>query len=340
MADAGSDLKIQHFDLSDFTFQDGTHQPNARLAYTDINPSASKVALIPTCFRGRISTTLTFCQGALKDHRIIVVALFGNGESSSPSNTPQFPRILDYRDCVKAQHALLTRKLKIDSLDMVVGFSMGGQTAYHWSAMYPDFVRNAVVICSSARTSLHNYQFLEGPRAALENSVDYPKPELEDGSRKASKGIQAFGKAYSAWLTSAEWFDQELYKEMGCKTLAEWDAAATETGYRGWHPDDLLVMLGMWQRGDITWCSSDGSASGFGSLEEALGSIKARVLLMPCETDQYFRPSANEREVKHLRNGEVEVIPSVWGHIAGGGASKRDTEWMDRRIAKFLTEKS
>ncbi|KAF2648935.1 alpha/beta-hydrolase [Lophiostoma macrostomum CBS 122681] len=329
MADVGSDLTIQHFDLSDFTFQDGTHLPSVRLAYTDINPTASKVALLPTCFRGRISTTLTLCHGALKDHRIILVALFGNGESSSPSNTPNFPRQLDYHDCVRAQHALLTQKLHIASLDVILGFSMGGQTAYHWTVLYPTFVRSAVIICSSARTSLHNYQFLEGPRAALENSVDYPAPELDDQSGRASKGVQAFGKAYSAWLTSAEWFDQELYREMGCETLEQWDQAVTEVGYRGWHPDDLLGMLGMWQRGDVTKCDPNDE-------DGALKSIKARVLLLPCETDQYFRPSASWREVKHIRNGEVDVIPSVWGHIAGGGASKKDTEWMDRRIAKFL----
>jgi homoserine O-acetyltransferase len=55
----------------------------------------------------------------------------------------------------------------------MVGFSMGGQCTYHWTAMYPELVRNAVVICSSAKTSLHNYQFLEGPKSAISETATY-----------------------------------------------------------------------------------------------------------------------------------------------------------------------
>ncbi|KAF2105525.1 Alpha/Beta hydrolase protein [Lophiotrema nucula] len=328
--------QVQYFSIPNFKFQSGTTLP-VRIAYIEINPTAKKVALIPTCFRGRINTTYTFSSGALKSHRIIVAALFGNGESSSPSNTPTgFPDSLDYQDCVRAQHALLTDGLGISKLDVVLGFSMGGQCTYHWSVMYPQFLKHAVVICSSARTSRHNYQFLEGPKAALENSIDFPlenrKTSSTDG--KALRGVQAFGKAYSAWLTSAEWFDEELWTEMGFKTLEEFDAAVTEVGYRDWSPEDLLIMLRMWQNGDVSAIENEGKKAD--SLEDALGKIQAKVLLMPCASDQYFRPGPNKREVKSVKHGEVAVIPSVWGHIAGGGASPKDTEWMNEKISQFL----
>ena len=198
----------QLYEISNFSFHDGTTLPLARLAYLDLNPNASQTALVITCFRGRLKSTSTFADGAFRDHRIIVVALFGNGESSSPSNTPGFPSSINYRDCVRAQHELLTAHLKVQSLDVVVGFSMGGQCAYHWTLMYPDLVQSAVVICSSARTSRHNYQFLEGPKAALQNAGDYvDKDRAPSSATGISRGVHAFGKAYSAWLTSAEWFD-------------------------------------------------------------------------------------------------------------------------------------
>jgi homoserine O-acetyltransferase len=171
---------------------------SVQLAYLDINSTANKVALVLTCFRGRLASTLNFSSGALRDHRIIVVALFGNGESSSPSNMADFPLSLDYQDCVRAQYQLIKSYLNIHIIDVVVGFSMGGQCAYYWTMMYPDFVRNAVIICSSARTSRHNYQFLEGPKAALENSVDYKKGERTETSSMPLRGLRAFGKAYSA----------------------------------------------------------------------------------------------------------------------------------------------
>lgn len=322
---------IKSFEIKDFTFENGTVLPSAKLCYLDINPGQPKTALVITCFRGRLQSTLNFASGALAGYRVIVVALFGNGESSSPSNS-QVPDAVRYQDCVRAQKELLTSHLGLQSVDVVLGFSMGGQCTYHWSVMYPDFVRNAVIICSSARTSKHNYQFLEGPKAALENAVDYVDRSLITSSSGPSRGLHAFGKAYSAWLTSAEWFDQEQWKTMGYDTLEDWDRDITYRGYAGWEPNDLLAKLKMWQAGDI------GAAfpSGDKTLETALSSIKARVLLMPCETDQYFRPDANEREARLIPSATVKVIPSVWGHIAGGGANKVDTEWMDRTIKEFL----
>ncbi|KAI1214213.1 Alpha/Beta hydrolase protein [Annulohypoxylon truncatum] len=324
--------EIEYFDIPNFTFQNGTTLDHVRLAYLQFNKDATKTALIPTCFRGRVRSTLNFAQGALSDHRVIVVALLGNGESSSPSNTLGFPSKIEYRDCVRAQHLLLTQGLGITSIDVMVGFSMGGQCTYHWLALYPQMVKKAVIICSSARTSRHNYQFLEGPRAALENSADYVAERKEVGKLEAPLGLRAFGKAYSAWLTSVAWFEDELYRELGYQSLSEWDQATTDVNYRDWDPEDLLVMLCMWQRGDITLCNEECG----GSLEVALSKITAPVLLLPCRTDQYFSWTASEKEAQLLPNGKCEIIPSVWGHVAGSGMSIRDKEWIDSKIKDFV----
>ncbi|KAF1831280.1 homoserine acetyltransferase family protein [Decorospora gaudefroyi] len=320
MSSQSSSEPLQTYDISNFTFHNGLTLPTVKVAYKILNPHNSKIAVVHTCFKGRLDTTLTHANGALKNHKIILIALLGNGESSSPSNTENFPKTIEYMDCIKAQHQLLTQELGITEVDAMLGFSMGGQITYHWIASYPDFVKHAIIVCSSAQTSRHNYQFLEGPRAALE-SAGHP-----------ARGIRAFGKAYSAWLTSAEWFDQECYKEMGFQQLRDWDDVVTTQGYEGWTGDDLLVLLGMWQRGDITRCMSASNAT----IEDALRFINAKVLLMPCETDQYFRPYVNGREAASLKDARLEVVPSIWGHIVGGGANQKDVEWMDNQIKLFL----
>ncbi|KAL1612008.1 hypothetical protein SLS60_000231 [Paraconiothyrium brasiliense] len=311
--------QTQYYTISNFKFENGDTLPEVKLGYQIINPQNTKVAVVNTCFKGRLSTTLTHSRGAFKDHKIILIALLGNGESTSPSNTQDFPKTLEYMDCVRAEYKLLNEELKIQSVDAMLGFSMGGQITYHWITMYPDFVRKAVIVCSSARTSQHNFQFLEGPRAALENAKD------------EESGKYAFGKAYSAWLTSAEWFDDELYRKMGAQSLAAWDKNVMD-GYKDWSGKDLLAMLGMWQRGDITRCVPEAK----GDLGKALQTIQAHVLLMPCETDQYFRPYVNKREQERLKNATVAVVPSIWGHIVGGDADKDATRWMDDKIQAFL----
>ena len=49
-----------------------------------------------------------------------------------------------------------------------------------------------------------------------------------------------------------------------------------------------------------------------------------------------IRPEDSEVEVKHLKHGELKVVETIWGHMAGGGANPRDTEWMDSEIGRFL----
>ncbi|CAI7600349.1 unnamed protein product [Penicillium pancosmium] len=302
MASAYDPSGIEYCELKNFTFENGETLPVVRLAYRDLNPGGKKAALIPTCFRGRINTTLNFAKGALQSHRVIVVALFGNGESASPSNTANFPSSISYQDCVRAQHRLLIEKLGIATLNVVVGFSMGGQCTYHWAAMHPGMIQNAVIICSSAKTSLHNRQFLEGPKAALLHSIDY-----NDGHLTESKGF---------------------------KTLEAWAEVIGGKNYEDWHPDNLLAMLGMWQRSDLSLTVSRTVEET--TVEAALRGLKSRILLMPCLTDQYFKWEASDIEASFLQHGELAIIPSVWGHTAGGGGSPDDTEWMDQRINRFL----
>lgn len=88
----GSGSSYETFEIPDFTFASGAKQ-SVKIAYQSINPTSTKgTVLIPTCFGGRINTTLTFTTGALREYHVVVVAMLGNGESSSPSNDDTFPR--------------------------------------------------------------------------------------------------------------------------------------------------------------------------------------------------------------------------------------------------------
>ncbi|ETN37913.1 uncharacterized protein HMPREF1541_07536 [Cyphellophora europaea CBS 101466] len=357
---------VEIYEIPDFSFADGTTLHNVKVAYRSYNRASSEgVVLIPTCYGGIINGTLTWTEApfdALSKYHVVVVAMLGNGESASPSNKAMFPEPgeLRYQDLVNAQHALLTQHLGVSQLEAVIGFSMGGQQAYHWSVMYPDFMKRVIPICSSARTSPHNYAFLEGPIEALMNSIDYVavqamKQKIARGEDiganlrevKPKRGLRAFARAYGGWLTSTHWFRERLWGKvdggLGFNNVEEW-MSAREVGYLGWDADDLLVLARMWQLGDISTVipgETEMSQLGGGvvsdeKLHNALRSIKAKVLLLPCQTDQYFPPEDSQEEVKHLAQGKCEPIPSVWGHIAGGGANPKDVAWLNDQIKGFM----
>ena len=76
-----------------------------------------------------------------------------------------FP-VITIRDMVRAQ-ALLLDHLGIGALAAVVGGSMGGMQALSWAATYPERVRAAVVIASTARHTAQNIAFHEVGRQAV-----------------------------------------------------------------------------------------------------------------------------------------------------------------------------
>src|SRR6202040_4306159 len=91
---------------------------------------------------------------------LVTSEMFGNGRSSSPSNTPEplhgprFP-VTTIRDNVEAVHRLLTEQLHVKHLRAVIGFSMGAQQAFQWAVSYPDFMDRIVATSGPAKTYGH-----------------------------------------------------------------------------------------------------------------------------------------------------------------------------------------
>jgi len=139
----------------------------------------------------------------------VIVDMFGNGVSSSPSNHAAFPGLVTVADNVRAQRRLLAQVFGVERLACVYGFSMGAQQAYHWAALYPAAVERAVVVCGSAKTSVHNKVFLEGLLAVLEAA-----PEYSGNGRFSAvphKALRAFARVYAGWCMSQDFFRAGLH---------------------------------------------------------------------------------------------------------------------------------
>src|ERR1700726_4885723 len=107
------------FDIERLVLQSGSVLHNAKLAYKAYGAPNSKqdnVVVLPTFFTGtHLRNEGFFGAGRAIDpqrHFIVSINLFGNGVSSSPSNTPapcdgpRFPKITLF-DNVACQHRLL-----------------------------------------------------------------------------------------------------------------------------------------------------------------------------------------------------------------------------------------
>ena len=161
------------YSLGDWKLKNGGTIPDAHIAYKTFGDSNSPAIIYPTWYSGAIGDNewLIGEDKTLnpKKYFIIITALFGNGQSSSPSNKPDlkpFPDVLFY-DNVRAQHELVTKKLGVKHARAVLGWSMGAGQTFQWATQYPDFMDLIVPFCGAAKTAEHNQVMLEGVKSAM-----------------------------------------------------------------------------------------------------------------------------------------------------------------------------
>ena len=210
-------------------------------------------------------------------------------------------------------------------------------------------VERAAPFCGSSKTSVHNFVFLEGVKAALTADDAFKGGWYE---KQPEKGLRAAARVYAGWGFSQAFYWEETYREewkslrlrtsLRFSSLEDFLVTYWEGHFLGGGPivherdaNDLLAMLWTWQYGDI------GATPGFdGDHIKALRSIRARLIAMPAEKDLYFPPEDEEYASQYIENGEVRPIPGVWGHFAGIGDNPVDSAFIDTVLKELLAGES
>jgi homoserine O-acetyltransferase len=337
-------MNHETFDLGGVVLQSGATLQGMSLAYKTygtLNAARDNVVVYPTFYSGsHVDNEWLIGETMALDPRkyfIIVPNMFGNGVSSSPSNNPQpydrgrFPNVTLY-DNVAMQHRLVTEKFGVTTVKLVTGWSMGAMQTFHWGAMFPDMVERILPFCGAARCSRHNYVFLEGVKAPL--LLD---PALNHGFYDAppTRGMRAAARVFAGWGFSQAFLRQRLDLDaLGFASLEDFITQFWEGDFLKKDANNILAMIWSWQHGDIAANPLYG-----GDFDLALGSIKARAIVMPGRTDLYFPPEDSEYEVSKMTNAVLRPIESVWGHFAGGPAANPvDVRVIDDALRELLAE--
>ena len=348
------------FVIKNFRTEGGVTLPEARVVYGTyghLNAARDNAVLLPSHYMANLHgyEWLIGPGKALDPGKLFLVAteLFGNGSSSSPSNTPKpfdgprFP-LMTIRDNVEAGHRLLTEELKVQHLRAVIGFSMGAQQAFQWAVSYPGFADRLVATSGTARTYPHGIVRLEGQIAAL--TAD-PLFKNGDYTEPPAKGLEAFGTVWMGWLYSQEWWRKELWRA-NAKPGTTFEQFF-ETRRTHFIPDadanNLILQMHTWESNDVgatpgfgapwpasRYAGNAGEGGTYGNTERALRSIKVPFLYMPSETDMYFPLSDARYEAAFIPKVSFVPIPSLWGHTAGAASNPADAKFLNDTIGRFL----
>jgi homoserine O-acetyltransferase len=350
-AQMGSKEPFQHeFVIKNFKTESGMVLPEAKIVYGTygkLDAAGDNAVLLPSHYMaemhgyGWLIGEGGIAKGKALDPTklfLITSELFGNGRSSSPSNTPEpfhgprFP-VMTMRDNVNAVHQMLVEQLGVKHLRAVIGFSMGAQQAFQWAVSYPDFMDRIVATSGTAKTYGHGIVRNEGEIGAIETDAAF---KGGDYTVEPKKGIEEFSLMWTGWLYSQEWWRQELWRTINPPgtTFEQVLADYTKNFIPGADANNLILQMRTWEKNDV------GATPGFGGDEKkALRSIKVPVLFMPSATDMYFPVTDAQYEAQFIPRVTLLPIPSLWGHPAGAGACPADEKFLNEHIAAFMDGK-
>ncbi len=178
----------QFAEIGDFTLFNGNVIEDCRVGYRLVGEfpcNEEKIIVFPTWFGG----TSEHVEGLIRTYNyidttaftIIIMDAFGNGVSSSPSNSEVqqnslFPD-LAILDMVRAQYLVLTEELHVNHVRAVVGGSMGGMQAFEWMVTYPFFMDKIIAYVSTPRMTSRDLLHKEFQLRLIQTARTYRVPE-------------------------------------------------------------------------------------------------------------------------------------------------------------------
>lgn len=205
--------------------------------------------------------------------------------------------------------------------------------AYEWATSQPEGVERIAAVCGAARCGDLNRVFLRSVEAALQADAAWDA-SLCRFTHRPTRGLKAFGSIYAGWGVGERFYVEKAYEAAG---FASADAFLEESylpAFAGCDGDDLLAQIHAWREADAT--------RGAPHLADGLRGVRAKVLLMPCDTDKYFTLEEARREAEALGDRcTLRPIVSPAGHRAGDPCRpelKAEHEFIRAAVHKFLQE--
>jgi homoserine O-acetyltransferase/O-succinyltransferase len=232
-----------------------------------------------------------------------------NPETGQPYGSA-FPKIT-VEDMVGVQR-LLVQKLGIDTLEAVVGGSMGGMQALQWSISYPDKVRKCICIAAAAFVSAQALGFEIIGRKVITND-----PNFRNGDYYQDGQIPGKGLAYARMIGHLTYLSAvSMHEKFGRNRRADRDEKRFETGfeverYLNHQGDQFIGRFDANSYLHITWAMDHFDlVERYGNLDKAFANSQAEFMLVALSSDWHFYPEQT-RELGRVLLNQKKIVSIV-----------------------------
>ena len=327
------------FDLGNFPLAAGVTIPNAKLAYTThgtLSAARDNAILFPN-FLGGSDQALEFYIGndlALDPRKYFIVlpGQFGNGFSSSASNTPPpfdrgaFPPI-HVADDVIAQHRLLTEHFGINEIQLVLGWSIGAMQTYEWAVRFPQMVKRMASIAGAPRPSPWTHLWL---CTVIEEPIT-SDPAWNNGfyadRLDVQAGLRRQGHCMALTLPPLSYYHGDVLRSLGFASVDDFVRGFFEGFMISQDPNNLLTQA----RKAHTADPSQG-----GDMAAALARIAAKAFVYAFAGDVMFPPQDCKLDAERIPGARFRELTTRSGHLTTFGLFPEDKRAVDDAIRDVL----
>lgn len=332
---------MEIFDLGNFQLSTGVTLPNAKLSYKthgSLNATKNNAILFPNFLGGTPEALeIWIGEGRPLDPRqffIILPGQFGNGVSSSPSNTaPPFDRgafpLVNIADDVIAQQQLITEKFGIQELQLILGWSVGALQTYEWAVRFPRMVKRIASIAGAPKpspwTQLWLHTILEEPLTSdpAWNNGFYTEPQaVQAGLRR-----QAHGTALTLPPLGFYREGEEIWRSLGFASVDDFICRFWEAFWLPQDPNNIITQARK---------ARDADPAAGGDLAVALHQITAKTFVVAFTGDPMFPPEECKLDAERIPHAQFREISSRFGHLATFALSEQDKQAIDNVLREVL----
>ncbi|HOB38698.1 MAG TPA: homoserine O-acetyltransferase [Methanomassiliicoccaceae archaeon] len=230
-----------------------------------------------------------------------------------------FP-VVTIKDMVNAQKMLVDR-LGITQLFAVAGGSMGGMQALQWAVSYPEMMRKAVVIASTAYSTPQQIAFNAVGRKAIISDPAWNKGDYY-GRRPPSDGLSLARMVGHITYLSDESMLHKFGRNLQGKETVGFDFSTDfqVESYLNHQGDSFIKRFDPNSYLYITKAIDYFDLNVRGSLITGLSGVKAEVLVIGISSDWLYPPYQSQEIVTALRANGLKAfygeIRSNYGHDA------------------------
>jgi len=311
----------------------GWHKDEEKPGWWDIIIGPGK-ALDTDKFFVICSNVLGGCKGTTGPSSI-------NPETGKPYGL-DFP-VISVRDMVDVQKKLLDF-LGVDKLFAVIGGSFGGMQVLQWCMSYPEMVRMAVPIATSAYSSPQQIAFNEVGRRAISSDPNWHNGDYY-GKAPPARGLSLARMIGHITYQSDESMQQKFGRRLQGKSEYGFDISSLDfqvESYLKYHGEAFVRRFDANSYLYITKAIDyfDLTRKGAVSLAEAFRGAKSKFLVISISSDWLYPPYQSREIADALRANDIDVrhceIKSNYGH----DSFLLESGQMNYAISNFLSRTS